>query len=68
MCHVHFFLPGDKRKALELYRKGAELLQKGISIKFDDLGPDCQKYADLQKKMRTNLAMVRDRLSILGNQ
>jgi hypothetical protein len=56
---------GDKRKVLDLYRKGAQLLKQGIAINFES-DPDCKRYEELRLKMQTNLTLVNDRLSALG--
>lgn len=64
-----FFLviSGHKEMAIELYKKGIDELEKGIAVECNGGRGDVWERAQrLNDKMRTNLAMARDRLDFLG--
>ncbi|ESN97427.1 hypothetical protein HELRODRAFT_85555 [Helobdella robusta] len=56
----------DKKKAVELYKKGIEELQKGVNVIILGEGPDFERARGLRSKMQNNLIMAQDRLQVLG--
>ncbi|XP_033916302.1 spastin isoform X3 [Melopsittacus undulatus] len=56
---------GQKEQAVEWYKKGIEELEKGIAVLVIGQGDQCERARRLQCKMRTNLAMAKDRLQLL---
>ncbi|XP_066172039.1 spastin isoform X4 [Sylvia atricapilla] len=56
---------GQKEQAVEWYKKGIEELEKGIAVLVIGQGDQCERARRLQSKMRTNLAMAKDRLQLL---
>ncbi|KAM4903145.1 spastin isoform 4-T4 [Sylvia borin] len=56
---------GQKEQAVEWYKKGIEELEKGIAVLVIGQGDHCERARRLQSKMRTNLAMAKDRLQLL---
>ncbi|XP_010225618.1 PREDICTED: spastin [Tinamus guttatus] len=56
---------GQKEQAVEWYKKGIEELEKGIAVIVIGQGDQCERARRLQSKMRTNLAMAKDRLQLL---
>ncbi|XP_040467918.1 spastin isoform X5 [Falco biarmicus] len=56
---------GQKEQAVEWYKKGIEELEKGIDVLVIGQGDQCERARRLQSKMRTNLAMAKDRLQLL---
>ncbi|XP_029036348.1 spastin isoform X3 [Osmia bicornis bicornis] len=57
---------GQKEMAIELYKKGIGELEKGIAIECTGGRGEVWEHAQrLHDKMRTNLAMARDRLDFL---
>lgn len=53
--------------AIELYKKGIGELEKGIAIECTGGRGEVWEHAQrLHDKMRTNLAMAKDRLDFLG--
>ena len=64
-CFVIF--PGHKEMAIELYKKGIGELEKGIAVEcYGGRGEVWERAQRLHEKMRTNLAMAKDRLDFLG--
>ncbi|XP_042308306.1 spastin isoform X3 [Sceloporus undulatus] len=77
-CHKHAFecistalridedeAAGQKEQAVEWYRKGIEELEKGIAVVVTGQGDHYERARRLQSKMKTNLAMAKDRLQLL---
>ncbi|XP_042308312.1 spastin isoform X4 [Sceloporus undulatus] len=76
-CHKHAFEcistalridedeAGQKEQAVEWYRKGIEELEKGIAVVVTGQGDHYERARRLQSKMKTNLAMAKDRLQLL---
>ncbi|XP_046144767.1 spastin isoform X2 [Osmia bicornis bicornis] len=59
---------GQKEMAIELYKKGIGELEKGIAIECTGGRGEVWEHAQrLHDKMRTNLAMARDRLDFLAS-
>ncbi|XP_043581806.1 spastin isoform X2 [Bombus pyrosoma] len=57
---------GQKEMAIELYKKGIGELEKGIAIECNGGRGEVWEHAQrLHDKMRTNLAMAKDRLDFL---
>ncbi|OXB80299.1 UNVERIFIED_CONTAM: hypothetical protein H355_013697 [Colinus virginianus] len=56
---------GQKEQAVEWYKKGIEELERGIAVLVVGQGDQCERARRLQSKMRTNLAMAKDRLQLL---
>ncbi|EZA58904.1 Spastin [Ooceraea biroi] len=57
---------GQKEMAIELYKKGIGELEKGIAVECTGGHGEVWEHAQrLQDKMRTNLAMAKDRLEFL---
>ena len=53
--------------AIELYKKGIGELEKGIAVECTGgRGEVWERAQRLHEKMRTNLAMAKDRLDFLG--
>lgn len=53
--------------AIELYKKGIGELEKGIAVEcYGGRGEVWERAQRLHEKMRTNLAMAKDRLDFLG--
>ncbi|KOC66661.1 Spastin [Habropoda laboriosa] len=60
---------GQKEMAIELYKKGIGELEKGIAIECTGGRGEVWEHAQkLHDKMRTNLAMAKDRLDFLAWQ
>ncbi|KOX70992.1 Spastin [Melipona quadrifasciata] len=60
---------GQKEMAIELYKKGIGELEKGIAIECNGGRGEVWEHAQrLHDKMRTNLAMAKDRLDFLAWQ
>lgn len=58
---------GHKEMAIELYKKGIGELEKGIAVEcYGGRGEVWERAQRLHEKMRTNLAMAKDRLDFLG--
>nr|CAD7425239.1 unnamed protein product [Timema monikensis] len=58
---------GQKELAIELYKKGISELEKGIALEcIGGRGEVWERAQRLHEKMKTNLAMARDRLDFLG--
>lgn len=52
---------------IALYKKGMAELVKGLAIDLGNTsGPKWDRARKLREKMKTNLAMVQDRLEYLG--
>lgn len=59
---------GQKDLAIELYRKGITELELGIAVQcWGGRGEVWERAQRLHEKMKTNLAMAKDRLQFLGN-
>nr|XP_031833399.1 spastin isoform X3 [Nomia melanderi] len=59
---------GQKEMAIELYKKGIGELEKGIAIECSGGRGEVWEHAQrLHDKMRTNLAMAKDRLDFLAS-
>ncbi|XP_076166115.1 spastin isoform X6 [Ptiloglossa arizonensis] len=59
---------GQKELAIELYKKGIGELEKGIAIECNGGRGEVWEHAQrLHDKMRTNLAMAKDRLDFLAS-
>ncbi|XP_016912153.1 spastin isoform X2 [Apis cerana] len=59
---------GQKEMAIELYKKGIGELEKGIAIECTGGRGEVWEHAQrLHDKMRTNLAMAKDRLDFLAS-
>ncbi|XP_015713092.1 spastin isoform X4 [Coturnix japonica] len=56
---------GQKEQAVEWYKKGIEELERGIAVLVVGQGDQCDRARRLQSKMKTNLAMAKDRLQLL---
>lgn len=53
--------------AIELYKKGIGELEKGVAVECNGgRGEVWERAQRLHDKMRTNLAMAKDRLDFLG--
>lgn len=64
---IFFVLSGQKELAIELYRKGITELELGIAVQcWGGRGEVWERAQRLHEKMKTNLAMARDRLQFLG--
>ena len=62
-----FFHSADKEIVVELYKKGLQELEKGISINLSNYSdPSWDRPKRLRQKMETNLIMVQDRLQFLS--
>ncbi|XP_059408784.1 spastin-like [Carassius carassius] len=57
---------GDKKQAVQWYRKGIAELEKGICIQVTGAGEKAERARKLQNKMTSNLTMAQDRLELLG--
>lgn len=58
---------GQKEMAIELYKKGITELELGIAVQcFGGRGEVWERAQKLHEKMKTNLAMAKDRLHFLG--
>lgn len=58
---------GQKELAIELYKKGITELELGIAVQcWGGRGEVWERAQRLHEKMKTNLAMARDRLQFLG--
>ena len=66
--HCYFvYVLGQKELAIELYKKGIAELEKGIAVDCcGGKGEVWERAQRLHEKMKTNLAMARDRLDFLG--
>lgn len=62
--NFHFFKTGDKSKAIELYKKGLNGLEKALAIKSKE--PLTNKAMTLIESMNKNKKLVLDRLEELG--
>ncbi|XP_068981938.1 spastin isoform X3 [Bombus flavifrons] len=59
---------GQKEMAIELYKKGIGELEKGIAVECNGGRGEVWEHAQrLHDKMRTNLAMAKDRLDFLAS-
>ncbi|XP_015439822.1 PREDICTED: spastin [Dufourea novaeangliae] len=59
---------GQKEMAIELYKKGIGELEKGIAVECNGGRGEVWEHAQrLHEKMRTNLAMAKDRLDFLAS-
>lgn len=68
IVNVFTFL-GQKELAIELYRKGITELELGIAVQcFGGRGEVWERAQRLHEKMKTNLAMAKDRLQFLGKK
>ncbi|XP_072848846.2 spastin isoform X3 [Pogona vitticeps] len=56
---------GQKEQAVEWYRRGIKDLEEGIAIPVIGQGDHYERARRLQAKMKTNLAMAKDRLELL---
>lgn len=60
-------LLGQKDLAIELYRKGITELELGIAVQcWGGRGEVWERAQRLHEKMKSNLAMAKDRLQFLG--
>ncbi|XP_001600109.2 spastin isoform X1 [Nasonia vitripennis] len=59
---------GHKEMAIELYKKGIDELEKGIAVECNGgRGEVWERAQRLNDKMKTNLAMAKDRLDFLAS-
>ncbi|XP_062895879.1 spastin [Mobula hypostoma] len=56
---------GQKKKAVEWYKKGIAELEHGIAVQISGTGEQVERAKRLQSKMTTNLIMAKDRLEQL---
>lgn len=56
---------GEKKEAVQWYKKGISELERGISIEISGQGEQYDRAKRLQDKMVTNLTMAKDRLALL---
>ncbi|KAJ8045032.1 Spastin [Holothuria leucospilota] len=56
---------GNKKQALELYRKGVKELEQGIGVDCSKDGPEWERARRLQEKMKNNMTMAKERIEIL---
>ncbi|XP_051880467.1 spastin isoform X2 [Pristis pectinata] len=56
---------GQKKKAVEWYKKGIAELEHGIAVQISGSGEQVDRAKRLQSKMTTNLIMAKDRLEQL---
>lgn len=64
---MSFLILGHKEMAIELYKKGIGELEKGVAVECNGgRGEVWERAQRLHDKMRTNLAMAKDRLDFLG--
>lgn len=77
VCRLKCFLPrilfilfaGQKELAIDLYRKGITELELGIAVQcWGGRGEVWERAQRLHEKMKTNLAMAKDRLQFLGTE
>lgn len=62
-----FEFSGQKELAIDLYRKGITELELGIAVQcWGGRGEVWERAQRLHDKMKTNLAMAKDRLQFLG--
>uniref|UniRef100_A0A3P9BSB1 Spastin n=1 Tax=Maylandia zebra TaxID=106582 RepID=A0A3P9BSB1_9CICH len=57
---------GEKKEAVQWYKKGISELERGIAIELTGQGEQYDRAKRLQDKMVTNLTMAKDRLTLLG--
>uniref|UniRef100_A0A3P9BSC8 microtubule-severing ATPase n=1 Tax=Maylandia zebra TaxID=106582 RepID=A0A3P9BSC8_9CICH len=58
---------GEKKEAVQWYKKGISELERGIAIELTgQAGEQYDRAKRLQDKMVTNLTMAKDRLTLLG--
>ncbi|XP_010728178.1 spastin [Larimichthys crocea] len=53
---------GDKEQAMQWYKKGIAVLERGIAVKLTGQGDQYDRAKRLQDKMNENLTMAKDRL------
>ncbi|TKS85366.1 Spastin [Collichthys lucidus] len=53
---------GDKEQAMQWYKKGIAVLERGIAVKLTGQGDQYDRAKRLQDKMNENLIMAKDRL------
>uniref|UniRef100_A0AAX7TJK6 microtubule-severing ATPase n=1 Tax=Astatotilapia calliptera TaxID=8154 RepID=A0AAX7TJK6_ASTCA len=56
---------GEKKEAVQWYKKGISELERGIAIELTGQGEQYDRAKRLQDKMVTNLTMAKDRLTLL---
>ncbi|XP_026059530.1 spastin-like isoform X2 [Carassius auratus] len=56
---------GDKKQAVQWYRKGIAELERGIRIQVTGAGEKADRARKLQDKMTSNLQMAKERLELL---
>ncbi|XP_059179772.1 spastin-like [Centropristis striata] len=56
---------GEKEEAVQWYKKGISVLEKGITVELTGKGEQYDRAKRLQDKMVTNLTMAKDRLTLL---
>ncbi|XP_039640551.1 spastin isoform X2 [Perca fluviatilis] len=56
---------GDKEEAVQWYKKGISVLERGIEVEITGQGEQYDRSKRLQDKMVTNLTMAKDRLALL---
>lgn len=62
-----YIYSGQKDLAIELYRKGITELELGIAVQcWGGRGEVWERAQRLHEKMKSNLAMAKDRLQFLG--
>lgn len=67
LCFHDHVIAGQKELAIDLYRKGITELELGIAVQcWGGRGEVWERAQRLHEKMKTNLAMARDRLQFLG--
>ncbi|XP_022108925.1 spastin-like isoform X3 [Acanthaster planci] len=59
---------GNKKLALDYYKRGIIELENGIVIDCEKPGVEWERAKRLQEKMKTNLEMAKERIELLRNQ
>ncbi|XP_038073798.1 spastin-like isoform X3 [Patiria miniata] len=59
---------GNKKLALDYYKKGINELENGIVIDCEKPGEEWDRAKRLREKMKTNLEMAKERLELLRNE
>ncbi|XP_071793381.1 spastin-like isoform X1 [Asterias amurensis] len=57
---------GNKKLALDYYRRGINELENGIAVDCQKPGVEWERAKRLQEKMRTNLEMAKERIDLLN--
>ncbi|XP_071793385.1 spastin-like isoform X2 [Asterias amurensis] len=59
---------GNKKLALDYYRRGINELENGIAVDCQKPGVEWERAKRLQEKMRTNLEMAKERIDLLRSE